>query len=405
MRILFLTLSNINSVNESGIYQDLLREFLSNGHQIDVMSPIERRHNKKTHIIYENDCKIVKIKTLNTQKTNFFEKTISLLVLNKLFTKAYLLFLGKNKYDIIIISTPPITLNNFLNKIKKTNSAFVYLLLKDIFPQNAVDLNIIKSGSLTHRFFLTKEDRLYSISDKIGCMSPANRDYLINNNYINKDKVEINANSVNLDRLLNIEKINRFNVRQKYKIPIDSTCILFGGNLGKPQGIPNLIKAIDSCKKIDNLFFIIVGEGTYYQTLLNWVSNSRSENVKVISYLPKLEYLNLVGSVDVGLISLDHRFTIPNFPSRLLSYLERKKPVLIFSDRATDIGRIAEDNNFGFFAASDNPADFFTTVKKIKMNQLSLSQMGHNGYNFMLKNYTTAIAYEKIIEAKKGVEI
>jgi glycosyltransferase involved in cell wall biosynthesis len=405
VRILFITLSNINSVNEIGIYQDLLREFLSNGHKLDVMSPIERRHNKKTHIINENDCNIVKVKTLNTQKTNFFEKTISLLVLNTLFTSAYFSFLSKNKYDIILLSTPPITLNGFVKKIKIINSAFTYLLLKDIFPQNAVDLNLIKSGSLTHQFFKSKEDRLYSISDKIGCMSPANRDYLIDNNHINKDKIEINANSVNLDRLSNIQQNNKLKIRQKYKIPMHSTCILFGGNLGKPQGIPNLIRAIDSCKKIENIFFIIVGEGTYYKTLLSWVSRSQIENVKVINYLPRLEYLNLVNCIDVGLISLDFRFTIPNFPSRLLSYLEMKKPVLIYTDRASDMGRIAEHNNFGFFAASDSTAEFLSAIKKIKINCEFLSQMGNNGYNFMLNNYTTAIAYEKIIEAKKAFEI
>ena len=405
MRILFITLSNINSVNEIGIYQDLLREFLSNGHKLDIMSPIERRHNKKTHIINENNCNIVKVKTLNTQKTNFFEKTISLLVLNTLFTSAYFSFLSKNKYDIILLSTPPITLNDFVKKIKKINSAFTYLLLKDIFPQNAVDLNLIKSGSLTHRFFKSKEDNLYSISDKIGCMSPANRDYLINNNHINSDKIEINANSVNLDRLSNFQQNNKLNIRQKYKIPMHSICILFGGNLGKPQGIPNLISAIDSCKEIENIFFIIVGEGTYYKTLSSWVNRSQSKNVKVIDYLPRLEYLNLVNCIDVGLISLDFRFTIPNFPSRLLSYLEMKKPVLIYTDRASDMGRIAENNNFGFFAASDSSAEFLNAIKKIKTNRIYLSQMGNNGYNFMLNNYTTAIAYEKIIEAKKAFEI
>jgi hypothetical protein len=64
--------------------------------------------------------------------------------------------------------------------------------------------------------------------------------------------------------------------------------------------------------------------------------------------LPKLEYLDLVDSIDVGLISLDYRVAIPNFTSRLLSYLEMKKPTLIYSDGASDMGRSAEENNFGF---------------------------------------------------------
>jgi glycosyltransferase involved in cell wall biosynthesis len=404
MRVLFITLSNINSIYENGIYQDLMREFVSNGHHVDIMCPIERRYKKKTYKIIEDGCNIIKVRTLNIQKTNFFEKTISMLLLDILFRAAYFSFLRKNDYSAILISTPPITLNKFLKKVKNINTAFVYLLLKDIFPQNAVDLEVIKSGSFAHHFFKSKEDELYSISDTIGCMSPANKDYLLKNNaYLNKNKVEINANSINLDRVLEYSQSDKKNIRNKYEIPFNATCILFGGNLGKPQGISRLIKAISSCKDIDNVFFVIDGEGTHYKYLSNWVKSSQIQNVRLLNYLPKLEYLDLVDSIDVGLISLDYRFTIPNFPSRLLSYLEMKKPVLIYSDEASDMGRIAEENNFGFFARSDSTTSFVNAVKRLSNNQMILNKMGHNGFNFMIKNYTTTISYKKIMESRKKV--
>ena len=229
-------------------------------------------------------------------------------------------------------------------------------------------------------------------------------DYLLKNNvHLNKNKVEINANSINLDRGLEHSQSDKKNIRNKYEIPFDATCILFGGNLGKPQGISRLIKAISSCKDIDNVFFVIVGEGTHYKYLSNWVKSSQIPNIRLLNYLPKLEYLDLVDSIDVGLISLDYRFTIPNFPSRLLSYLEMKKPVLIYSDEASDMGRIAEENNFGFFARSDSTASFVNAVKRFSNNQTILNKMGHNGYNFMLNNYTTTISYKKIMESRRDV--
>jgi len=401
MKVLLVTLSNINSIYENGIYQDLAREFISNGHHVDIMCPTERKHKKKTYKITENGCNIIKVWTLNTQKANFFEKTVSLLLLNNLFTKAYFSFLKKNEYNIILNSTPPITFNKFLKKIKNLNNAFVYLLLKDIFPQNAVDLKIIKKGSFVHQFFKSKEDELYNIADIIGCMSPANKDYLLKNNeYLDKNKVEVNANSINLDRLRRRSQSNKADIRKKYQIPLEATCILFGGNLGKPQGIPKLIEAINSCSKIDNVFFVIVGEGTHYKHLSNWVNTNQSSNIRLLKFLPKLEYLDLVDSIEVGLISLDYNFTIPNFPSRLLNYLEMKKPVIIFTDNISDMGRIAEDNNFGFFARSDNVVAFVDVVKKIANNQMLLNKMGLNGYNFMLDNYSTATSYKKIMNSK-----
>jgi aspartate 1-decarboxylase len=54
-------------------------------------------------------------------------------------------------------------------------------MLKDIFPQNAVDLGMIKTTgikSLLYKYFRRKEKGLYFISDRIGCMSQANVDYV-----------------------------------------------------------------------------------------------------------------------------------------------------------------------------------------------------------------------------------
>jgi hypothetical protein len=80
-----------------------------------------------------------------------------------------------------------------------------------------------------------------------------------------------------------------------------------------------------------------------------------------------------------------------------------KKPVLIYSDEASDMGRIAEENNFGFFARSDSTTSFVNAVKRLSNNQMILNKMGHNGFNFMIKNYTTTISYKKIMESRKKV--
>ena len=93
--------------------------------------------------------------------------------------------------------------------------------------------------------------------------------------------------------------------------------------------------------------FVVVGNGTEYSKLEDWYQNNITDNVKLMSRLPKEDYDMLVSSCDVGLIFLDHRFTIPNYPSRLLSYLEYKMPIICCTDPNTDIGRIAEENGYG----------------------------------------------------------
>ena len=111
--------------------------------------------------------------------------------------------------------------------------------------------------------------------------------------------------------------------------------------------------------------------------------------------LPKNEYDQLVRACDVGLIFLDHRFTIPNFPSRLLSYLENKMPVLCATDPNTDMGRMAEENNYGFWCES-NSVEAFTVILN-KMIHADRLTMGVKGFEFLKKNYLVNNTYNTIV--------
>ena len=65
MNILFLTVVKIKSLEDGGIFPDLLRKFRNEGHNVYIMSPTERRDKLKSHIIKERNTEILKVKTLN----------------------------------------------------------------------------------------------------------------------------------------------------------------------------------------------------------------------------------------------------------------------------------------------------------------------------------------------------
>ncbi len=112
--------------------------------------------------------------------------------------------------------------------------------------------------------------------------------------------------------------------------------------------------------------------------------------------LPKAEYDKLVNSCDVGMIFLDNRFTIPNFPSRLLSYLENKLPVICATDSNSDIGRIAEKNGFGFWCESNSVEAFTVTLNK--MIRCDRGAMGKKGFLFLCENYLVENTYNVIMK-------
>jgi glycosyltransferase involved in cell wall biosynthesis len=171
---------------------------------------------------------------------------------------------------------------------------------------------------------------------------------------------------------------------------------VYGGNLGKPQGIPFLIKCIRKCRNLDNVLFLIVGDGTEYHLLEEYINKYQQDNVLLMKRLPKNDYDNMVGACDVGMIFLDHRFTIPNFPSRLLSYLEYKMPVLCVTDVNCDMGSIASENGFGMWAPSNNVVAFSQCVNDILKKDIV--SMGENGYLYLKQNYLVEHSYSQIMK-------
>lgn len=402
MNIIFITLSNINSIKERGIYADLMRKFRDEGHQVHIISPIERRFGQETHVIDTDGVKILKVKTLNIQKTNVVEKGVGTLLIERQYQSAIKRHLGDVRFDLILYSTPPITFTNVVKYLKKHNpQAVSYLLLKDIFPQNAVDIGMFGKKSVLNWYFRRKEVALYKNSDYIGCMSPANVKYLLKHNgFVDKDRVEVAPNAHELiERKMDDgeERAERYYIRKKYELPTDKPIFIYGGNLGKPQGIDYLIECLDINKKRQDCYFVVVGNGTEYNKLASWVKNQDSQiNVKLMQRLPEEDYNILVRSCDVGLIFLDHRFTIPNYPSRLLGYIENKMPVICATDANTDIGRIAEKNDYGYWCESVKPEDFTALVDKMLKSDRKL--MGERGYQFLKENYLVEHTYNAIMK-------
>jgi hypothetical protein len=429
MNIIFLTMVTLKDVDSHGIYSDLMRKFRDERHEVYIVSPRERRTGESTHLYETGGVHVLAVRTLNLQKTNVIEKGIGQVLVETQFKQAIKKHLANIKVDLILYSTPPITFPKVIEYLKSTNpAAKTYLLLKDIFPQNAVDIGMMSATGLKgmlYKFFRKKEKQLYAISDHIGCMSPANVKYLLEHNpEITSDRAEVAPNSVavpltesaeNADGCLaetaesadsaevSISNMNATNstyacidIRKKYGLPVDKPVFIYGGNLGKPQGIPFLIQCLDANASREDCHFVVVGDGTEYTKLESWHKAKQPKSVSVFRRLPKEDYDQLVRGCDIGLIFLDYRFTIPNYPSRLLSYLIEKKPIIAATDPNCDTGSIAEANGYGYWCPSNDVNVFSRCVDRMLVSEIK--EMGEAGYLFLLNNYTVEHTYNAIMK-------
>jgi glycosyltransferase involved in cell wall biosynthesis len=382
VNILYLTISNIDLKSE-GLYQSLILELKNHNHDVTLVIANQSKDLEQTILAEECGVRVLRVRVGDQFDVNIIRKGITTFKIQPVLIQAIKKYLSNAKFDLVLYATPPVTFAGIISFCKKKYNCKSYLMLKDIFPQNAADIGIIKKGGLLYRYFRMKEKKLYDLSDFIGCMSQKNIDFTLKNNtWLSKGKVELFPNTIKINTEQAIEAINS----QLDIIPSSKTVFVFGGNLGKPQGMDFLLHCIEKLQFYEKAYFLIVGSGTEKDKIENALKGS--SNAKYIAYLPKRKFDCLMKQCDVGLIILDKRFTIPNYPSRILAYMSGEKPILAATDKNTDIRELVEEEaKCGKWCYSGDEAAFIEKVKFFCENEDKLKELGCNGRRYLEANF------------------
>ncbi len=385
MNILYISICFPKENEGNNIYTDLAEELAKN-HKVTVITAEEREENTK--LKKERNFNVLRVKNGNMFNVNLIEKAISYITLQYKLKKAIKNYLKNEQYDLIIFMAPPVTLAKVVRYAMKKYNAKSYLMQKDIFPENAVDIGILKKWSPIYYYFRYKEKQMYKIATKIGCMSYGNIEYIKKHNkFIREDKLELFPNTIKISE--EVRNKEDFNIRKFFNIPQNATIAIYGGNFGKPQGVDFIIDVLNEYKNRKDVFFIFSGKGTEKEKIFNYVKNKKIKNVVTIDYMQKKEYDKLLDNVDIGLIFLDYRFTIPNIPSRTLSYFEHSIPILAATDSNTDYKDIIVNKaKAGLWCESKDIKQFKEKLNYLVSNKEKRLELGRNGRKFLEDNWT-----------------
>ena len=390
MKVLFLMIAYPYVEKNTSMYTDLTQEFAKQGHEVFVAVA---NGPDRTTLNSEGGINVLRVNTFELFNESFIKKGFANILLPTQVNKAIKKYFHKLKFDAIIAPTPPITYLSTVKKLKKNLNCKVYLILRDIFPQNARDLEIIKNP-LIFQYFRWQEKKLYSLSDYIGCMSHGNI------SYIKHHDPEVPQRKLHL--LMNWKNVTEYNdpdqsLKKQYCLE-NKFIALYGGNLGKPQQIEFILELAKETSYLNDVIFMLIGEGSEKRRIIDLVSKNRFANVVIKDRLPQKQYQELVKICNIGLICLSDRFTIPNIPSRILSYWEAKLPVLAAIDKNTDFGNILEQSGSGLWSITGDIDSYKQNFIKLYHDKELRSLMGENGYRYLLKNCTTEKAFSIIKE-------
>ncbi|MCR4738983.1 MAG: glycosyltransferase family 4 protein [Lachnospiraceae bacterium] len=381
MKILYITLSDIR-LNEQGIYPDLINALKASGHDITVCIADSPENIEKTVLREEYGVRFLRVLVGENFNVGLIKKGINTLKMEPVLKASVKKYLKDESFDLILYATPPVSFAGVVRYCKRYFKAKTFLMLKDIFPQNAVDIGLFGKSSLIHRYFKAQEKKLYEYSDVIGCMSFGNLEYIQGHYpFVPKEKLMVFPNTVKINGEEDLKGPETSKDPSKVRF-------VFGGNLGRPQAIDFLLDAMadERLAGREDIEFLIIGKGSEKEKVRK--ASEKLPGLTFIEYLPVSEYNRIMKACDVGIISLDHRFTIPNYPSRILGYMAMKKPVLACTDEITDIRSLVEkEGKFGLWCSSDDIDGFVNAVLKLSGDRALREEMGNKGYTYLKDNF------------------
>ena len=382
-------------LQSSNLYLDLAMEFRQQNHDVFVIAP--SIGDQKTDLYQERGLNVLRVKALKQSGIkSVFKKGLAQVLLPYQYKMAYLKYLKKEQFDLLLMPTPPITMINVALFVKKRTKSCLYLILRDIYPQGAADLGLVKFKFI-FSYLKYIEQKTYKNADVIGCMSQGNIDYISEfNPSIPKNKLVLLPNWQNACTI----DSNKVDIREKYNLE-NKYLVLFGGAIGYAQKVENIILLANQYQSNKQIVFLVIGNGVKKEYLKELAKESQLQNIIFMDSLPREEYLTFVEISDVGLITIDERFTVPTIPSKTTSYFCSKLPILAIIDAHTDYGKILEEANAGLWSVGGDDQKLFANFDLFYNNPELRQKMGQNGFEYFTNNLTSDKAYLNIMNSIK----
>lgn len=373
--------------SSSHLMYEMAQELKFLGHDITVLTSWPRynlnqgaQNTAVEELAVENGIRVIRVKTLPHHKVNFITRGISQLLMPWQFLYSLKKFALEN-YHAAIIYSPPLPLYRVGATLRRKGTHFT-LNVQDLFPQNAIDLGILRNGILIS-IFRAIEKAAYNNADQILVHSENNKHYLEQSHPQIGEKCKVLHNWVDT-KIYNIPNNNRY--RKKFGLQ-NKFIIGFAGVMGPSQQLDLILEAARELKHIKHLTFLFVGDGGELSKLKRIAHDQNQSNVNFQQFVDKDEYPELLKNFDVGLVCLSPMNHTPVVPGKLLTYMAAGIPVLAVLNRESDGNSIVQDSECGIAVPSDDPEAIKQAINNIVNNQQKLSVWGGNGRQYVVKNY------------------
>ena len=341
MRFVLIT-ENFPPLRNSGAVQlrDLSREFVRQGHQLTVLLPDAAIQNPWVLEGFDG-VRILRLRALRTKDIGHVRRTIAELLMP--FVMMYQL--GKSplideQWDGVVWYSPSIFHAPMASRLKRVNGCKAYLIIRDIFPEWAVDMGLMGRG-LPYLFFNAVASYQYSVADVIGVQTSGNRRYFDRWQQQPRHKLEVLQNW--LDKPAQV----RCSIRISDTPLAGRKIFVYAGNMGVAQGVDILLEFAERLRSRGDVGLLLVGRGSDAARLRASARERELDNVLFYDEIHPDEIPDLYAQCSAGIVALDPRHKSHNIPGKFLTYMQCGLPVLANVNADNDLAQMVRVEKVG----------------------------------------------------------
>lgn len=306
-----------------------------------------------------------------------------------------LLFKLRTKYDVIIITSPPLFISisaMIYSWVKRTPMIFE---IRDLWPESAIDTGVVKNALIIKMAYWL-EKISYKKASLINVLTPAFRKTLIEKKGINTDKIIYIPNAADFDISDELVLTNeKSDLRDKYNLH-DKFIVIYVG----AHGVANCLgQVLDTAVllKNSNVVFVLIGNGMEKPMLVKRAKEENITNVVFIDPVPKREVFKYILSSDMGSSILKKVDTFKTvYSNKTFDYFACKKPVFMLIDGVSR--ELVEEADAGIYVEPENPEEFAKNILTYQYDHKRIYKQGENGYRYAKSNFDRIILAQKYLE-------
>ena len=410
MKILFLTIALPNMNNAGGgFYADMIQELAKNGHEVTALSPT--LPEQKGGIYNEGHTRVLRIKMEPVQgNIPTYKKIFRVLMMNPRYIRAYKKYLWYEKFDWILMPTPPSSFIDVVDVIKKRTRAKFYIILRDIHPESKRRFPTAETmgrtdvydeckkpycaSKLMYNYLYKKSQHGYRTANIIGCMSPGNMAFVKSiAPYAEDEKIMLLPNwykEVPNDNFVGESVREKYGLKGKF-------IAIFGGTIGEGQAIWNIATLAKHFLNDKDIVFLIVGRGIKKAALEKMARHDNLTNMMFLNFMPRHEYEALLRTADIGLITIDEKFPVPTCPSKIIGYMALHQPVVAMINKDNDYGEFYIDKpGCGLWSAGLDHEKMFADFEWMYTHPEERKAMGEAGYKYYKEHFDVDVVCKEL---------